>query len=220
MVSIGTIWRFVGKSSPVRACLILLCSYAALPSFLALTGAFAAENSNAKVKVDWPSPDGKFAFRTSYAEYLRTIDLIDNKSGKKLQQIDQVDMSSVYYDVLWAPDSQRFALMTRVGHPNQGVDVYFRSGGEFRKIELADQLPKADIPDKLRRGKEFPHVASNNWQQAEAWNKDGSLVVTIDTTIDGAGSSIEAKRTVALTFDRAGKVKILKSSIKYETEND
>jgi hypothetical protein len=32
--------------------------------------------------INWPSPDGKFAFLTSYGEDLHTIDLIDNKSGK------------------------------------------------------------------------------------------------------------------------------------------
>jgi len=49
---------------------------------------------------------------------------------------------------------------------------------------------------------------------------DGSLVVTIDTMIDGAGSSITATRTIVLGFDRAGKPRIVKSTIKYETETD
>jgi len=49
--------------------------------------------------------------------------------------------------------------MTRLGHPIQGVDVYFRSGETYRKIELPD-LPEANIPEKLKRGKKFPHVAS------------------------------------------------------------
>jgi hypothetical protein len=35
--------------------------------------------------IDWPSQDGKFAFRASYADDLHTIDLIDRQSGKKLQ---------------------------------------------------------------------------------------------------------------------------------------
>jgi hypothetical protein len=50
--------------------------------------------------------------------------------------------------------------------------------------------------------------------------EDGSLVVTIDTMIDGDGSSITATRTVLLGFDRVGKARIVKSTIKYETTTD
>jgi hypothetical protein len=38
--------------------------------------------------------------------------------------------------------------------------------------------------------------------------------------IDGAGSSILATRTVVLGFDRAGKARVVKSTVKYETETD
>ena len=175
----------------------------------------AAPNEN----IDWPSPDGKFAFLTSYGDDLHTIDLIDKKSGKKLQRIGEEDSSQASWHLLWAPDSNRFALMTRLGHPIQGVDVYFRSGDIFRKIELPD-LPEANIPEKLKRGKNFPHVASLNWQEAKEWKKDGSLVVTIDTIIDGEGGSIAATRMVVLGFDRTGKARIVKSTIKYKIEKD
>ena len=124
--------------------------------------------------------------------------------AKKMQRIDETDMSQTYGDVLWAPDSQRFALMTRVGHPVQGVDVFFRRGGAFQKIELADNLPKAEIPEKLKQGKDFPHVAAMNWETAEQWKKDGSLVVTIATWIDGAGTTIKATRTVSAQLRSCG----------------
>ncbi len=181
--------------------------------------ASAGAESDTNEGIDWPSPDGKFAFLTSYSEDLHTIDLIDKQSGKQLQRIGEEDSSQASWHVLWAPDSQRFALMTRLGHPIQGVDVYFRSGETFRKIELPD-LPKAEIPERLKHGKKYPHVASQNWQEAKAWKKDGSLVVTIDTMIDGDGSSITATRTVVLGFDRAGKARIVKSTIKYATGTD
>ena len=185
----------------------------------ALPRASAGAGGETNEGVDWPSPDGKFAFLTSYGEDLHTIGLIDKQSRKQLQRIGGEDSSQASWHVLWAPDSQRFALMTRLGHPIQGVDVYFRSGETFRKIELPD-LPKAEIPEGLKRGKKYPHVASQNWQEAKAWKKDGSLVVTIDTMIDGDGSSITATRTVLLGFDRAGKARIVKSTIKYATGTD
>jgi hypothetical protein len=171
-----------------------------------------ASNEN----IDWPSPDRKFAFRTAYGEDLHSIDLIDKASGKKLQQIDEEDSTQATWHVLWAPDSRRFALMTRLGHPIQGVDIYVRSGDIFEKLDLPD-LPDADIPEKLRHGRKFPHVASQNWQEAKAWQRDGALIVTIDTMLDGAGGSIAATRTVVLRFDRADKATIAKSTIKYAT---
>src|SRR5215469_1750228 len=169
--------------------------------------------------IDWPSPDGKFAFVTIYGEDLHSIDLIEKQSGTKLQRIDEQDSALTDWHVLWAPDSNRFALMTRSGHPIQGVDVYVRSGSTFQQIELPD-LPEADIPEKLKHGKNFPHVANLNWQEAKEWKKNGSLVLTIDTMIDGPSGSITASRTVVLGFDQAGKASIVKSTIKYETTKD
>ena len=169
-------------------------------------------------EVDFPAPDGKFAFLIGHGEYQQTIDLIDKKTEKVLQHIADDDMSSVSYKVLWAPDSKRFALMTRAGHPNQDVTVYLLKGDKFQEIKIPDLT--VEIPARIRAGKEHPHVANNNWQEAEKWNKDGSLLLTIDNTIDGAGHTASATRTVLLGFDKSGKPKILKSTVKYESRND
>ena len=110
------------------------------------------QDDNANKRCDCPpSPDGKIAFlasdseEDSFGDRLQIIDLIDKKSGKKLQHIDDAAMP-VFWNVLWAPDSNGFALKTKVvGHPRlQGVDVYFRSGETFQKIELPD-LPEGNI---------------------------------------------------------------------------
>jgi len=90
------------------------------------------------------SPDGKFAFLKSDSkdpsgDELHVIELIDKQSGKKLQRIDEADMP-IFWNVLWAPDSNGFALRTKVvGHPRlEDTYVYFRSGETFRKIELPE----------------------------------------------------------------------------------
>ncbi len=217
----------MARTIPARAMRIVVRLLLCLVSSAAFVTAVRAQQPVASTgvagdptkKIDWPSPDGRFAFLTTYTEDLHSIDLIDRTSGKKLQRIGEEDSDRTYWHVLWEPDSKRFALMTRLGHPIQGVDVYVRSGETFRKLELPE-LPAADIPERLKHGKSFPHVASLNWQEARTWKKDGTLVVSIDTMIDGAGSSIIATRTVALGFDRAGKARIVKSTIKYETETD
>ncbi len=185
---------------------------------MATTAATQPQAASPKDNLDWPSPDGKFAFRTFYADDPHTIDLIDIQSGQKLQQIDEQDSSLAQWHVLWAPDSNRFALMTRLGHPIQGVDVFFRDGTTFRKIELPELT--ANIPEKLERGKKFHHVANLNWQEATAWKKDGSLVMSITSMDDGESGSVTAERTVLLRFNRSGKVKVLRSTIKYETSTD
>ena len=113
----------------------------------------ADENTDRTERCDCPSsPDGKFAFLTSdtqdsFGDQLQIIDLIEKKSGKKLQRIDDATMP-VLWSVLWAPDSNGFALRTKVvGHPRlQGVDVYFRSGGTFQKIELPNVPELPDLP--------------------------------------------------------------------------
>ncbi len=61
---------------------VLLCFL----SLAAFTAAVYAQQPAGSLggNIDWPSPDGKFAFLKSYGEDLHTIDLIDKKSGKKL----------------------------------------------------------------------------------------------------------------------------------------
>ena len=169
-------------------------------------------------EADYPSPNGKFAFLIGRGEDEKTIDLIEKKTSKVLQHIDDSDMGSVSYRVLWAPDSKRFALMTRAGHPNQDVRVYSLRGDKFQEIKLPELI--VDIPKKVLAGKEHPHVAMNNWQEAEKWNKDGSLRLTIDNMVDGAGHTASATRTVVLGFDKSDKPRILKSTVKYESRND
>ncbi len=154
------IWPLLSGEMPI-AIRLFLCMIG-LVVFAAPTHAqtpFASPTA----EIEWPSPNGKFAFVT-----LRrgpdSIDLIDKQSGTKLQRLDEQDSSLVSWHVLWAPDSNRFALMTRSGHPIQTIDVYSRSGETFRQIELPD-LPEAEIPEKLKNGKKFPHFANLNWQE-------------------------------------------------------
>jgi hypothetical protein len=108
----------------------------------------ADEVTDRTEQCDCPSsPDGKFAFVLSFGEKdafenrPQILDLIEKESGKKLQRIDDADMP-VLWNVLWAPDSNGFALRTKVvAHPRlEDAVVYFRSGETFRKIEL----PKPD----------------------------------------------------------------------------
>jgi hypothetical protein len=91
-----------------------------------------------------------------------------------------------------------------------------RNGSTFREIKLPELL--ADIPEKIKGGKSFPHVAELNSQSAKEWQKDGSLVVEIQNIVDGNDGSVTATRTVVLGFDRSDKASIRKSTIKFAVE--
>ena len=175
-------------------------------------------------RAEWLSPDGKFGFiQLGFADSeepnARKLDVIDIQSHKVVLEIVGDEDLDIHWRVLWAPDSKRFALMTRYGHPLQGLDVYAQHGDAFRKVELPE-LPEARIPERLKHGKRYPHVGNLNWKEAIEWKSDGSLVVEIQTSVDGENGSLSATRAVVLGFDRAGKATIAKSSIKYEATNE
>lgn len=179
----------------------------------------------AKNTIEAPSPDGQFAFR--YAgdsdSDEQTYDLIDKRSGKVLKSVAQSDpdfgpSARFNMKVLWRQDSKAFALTATLWKRGSNVVVFVRDGSTFREIEVPELL--ADIPDKAKRGKSFPHVVELNAQSAKRWQKDGSLVVEIESMQDGneEGLSITATRTVVLSFDRSDKAKVLKSTIKFALE--
>jgi hypothetical protein len=178
-----------------------------------------------KKTIEAPSPDEKFAFRyTGESDSEKqTYDLIDNASGKVLMSVAESDpdlgpSARFNMEVLWRPDSKAFALTATLWKRGSSVAVYMRDGSTFREIKLPELV--ADIPDKVKRGKSFPHFSEWNGQSAKRWQKDGSLVVEIETTEDGNEEvlSVTATRTVVLGFDRSDKAKILKSTIKFVTQ--
>ena len=184
-----------------------------------------------KQAIEAPSPDGKFAFRYTKDSKSspdsdsdlgkQTYDLIDKASGKVLRSVAESDPDrgpSARFDmtVLWRPDSKAFALTAFLWKRGTSLSVFRREGSTFREIEVPELV--AEIPEKAKRGKEFPHVAGLNSRSAKRWQKDGSLVVEIETMMDGEAGSITATRTVVLRFDRSDKARILKSTIKFATE--
>jgi hypothetical protein len=168
--------------------------------------------------IENPSPNGRFAFRNTgdSDSEKQTYDLIDKGSGKVLKSVAESDPdlgSSARFNmsVLWRSDSKAFALTATLIKLGSEVSVYLQEGTTFRKIKL----PKlsADIPEKIKRGKSFPHVSELDSWSAKQWQKDGSLVVEIENMVDGNDGSITATRTVVLGFDRSDKAKVLKSTI-------
>ncbi|MGC1322562.1 MAG: hypothetical protein WA849_10285 [Candidatus Udaeobacter sp.] len=177
----------------------------------------------AKSTIEAPSPDGKFAFR--YAgdsdSDEHTYDLIEKQSGKVLKSVAESEPDSgpsarFNMKVLWRQDSKAFVLTATLWKRGSYVAVFVRDGSTFREIEVPELV--ADIPEKVKGGKSFEHVAELNSQSVKRWQKDGSLVVEIENMIDGNSGSITATRTVVLGFDQSDKAKVLKSTIKFAVE--
>lgn len=183
-----------------------------------------------KQRIEAPSPDGQFAFRYakgSVAETkttdeesespTETYDLIEKKSGKVLMRIAESDpdpapSSRFNMEVLWRPDSRAFAVTETLWKRGSNVEVYMRNGATFRHIEIPELT--AEIPAKLEQGK----TTNINSQRATRWQKDGSLVIEIETVSAGNGGMTTATRSAVLAFDRTDKAKVRKSTIKFAVE--
>lgn len=165
--------------------------------------------------VESPSPDGRFAFlSTNKPEEQRTFDLIKKKGKKVLLRVAQSDEDSneLATEVLWSPDSKRFVLTVTYHNKRlNDLSLYSRAGNTFREVKLSD-LPEATLPEKLGSDKDhFWHINVIDWKTPVRWLKDGSLVVKIETTMDGNNNYATAIRTVVLGFGRSGPAKVLKS---------
>ena len=180
-----------------------------------------------KKKIEFPSPDGRFAFRYSGGkseDEVQTYDLIDKASRKVVTKVAESDpdggpsMRFTMEKVLWRADSKAFAVIAFLWKRGSALIVFERDGSAFREIELPDL--SIEIPDKAKHGKNFPHVVELDSQSAKRWQSDGSLIVEIETIVDGEGPTLTANRTVVLGFDHSGKAKILKSTIKFAIEKE
>jgi hypothetical protein len=180
-----------------------------------------------KSALESPSPDGKFAFRYTKApesepESKQTYDLIDKASGKVLMSVAESDPDlgpSARFEidkVLWRTDSKAFALTALLWKRGHSISVFVRDGSTFREVELPEL--SAEVPQKAKHGMDLQHVSELDSQKAIRWEKDGSLVVQIETMVDGNEGSATATRTVVLVLDRSDKAKIRKSTTKYAVE--
>jgi len=175
-------------------------------------------------KIESPSPDGQFAFRygkDSDSEH-ETYNLIDKRSRKVLQRVAESDPDIgpsarfTITGVLWKPDSKAFAMTAFLWKRGTSVSVFVRHGSTFREVKLPDL--SVEVPDKEKRGMDLQHIAELDSEKAIRWEKDGALVVQIETMIDGNEGSVTATRTVVLVLDQAGKASIKKSTVKFAVE--
>jgi hypothetical protein len=98
-----------------------------------------------KKKIEFPSPDGKFAFRYSGSKSegeVQTYNLIDKASRKVVTKVAESDpdggpsMRFTMEKVLWRADSKAFAVAAFLWKRATSLIVFVRDGSTFREIEL------------------------------------------------------------------------------------
>jgi hypothetical protein len=120
---------------------------------------------------------------------------------------------------LWRRDSRAVAVTEMLWKRGTFVEVWIRDGTAFRKVKMPDL--EAPIPDRIKAGKEYPHIVALNSAAAERWLKSGSLLVKIENIQDGGGAGeVKATRTVVLSFDRPGKARVVSSRTRYAKSPD
>jgi len=131
--------------------------------------------------IEYPSPDGRFAFLfTRPPEGRKTLDVVEKDSGKILHRIVESDESfgdRLNAEVIWTPDSKRFAVTYMLNRRGSGISIYSRTGDTFRELKLPN-LPSVELPANSGDGK----ITNVDSTSAVRWEKDGSLVVEIETT--------------------------------------
>ena len=109
--------------------------------------------------VKWPSPDGRYAIRKLFSEEgddgdtkVVRAELIEKATGKALLDLTASDIGKGGWDrdgdVLWAPDSKRFAYFSsdltpgRAGGLKKQTAIFQLTGQTFGKVDL----PLAETP--------------------------------------------------------------------------
>ena len=183
-------------------------------SLIFVAGTFAQAEDD--TSTEFPSPDGRFAFRTTRTDDAHEAVLIETKTGKVVQSVAKSDEGRFTVSALWSRDGKHFALMVSTSRLSSSVEVFTRDGATFRKVPLPE-VAEPKIPKKYDNEKRVWHWAAIDYRHPVRWTKSGSLVVECETTNDGNNSYITATRTVVFGFDRAGKAKILSNENKVTT---
>ena len=196
-----------GSSRPrgnfLPVCIAFLFLAAGIPAL-----SLAAEES----EIEFPSPDGRFAFRETRGKDHTTLDLVEKASGKLVCHVlDSADYGPrLTGDVLWSPDSKRFALSSSEARLSSSISVFTSEGGTFRDVDLPDCAdPK--IPAKYENEERLHHWREIGFWDPVRWQKDGSLEIRGRTTRDGNENWVTSERTVILAPDKAGKWRIIRS---------
>jgi hypothetical protein len=145
----------------------------------------------------WLSPDGRYAIRKVFSDPLplqgskvERAELIEKKTGRVLVDLTSVDIGTGAErqgEVLWAPDSKRFAYLScdltegsgnlftnpRLPLQRKQTAVYQVSGDSFARIDL----PFAEVPGRESDTELTGAVLGHDYIEPVRWEKPTILVL-------------------------------------------
>lgn len=147
--------------------------------------------------VDWPSPDNRFAIRKVFSDEFNLsgskvtrAEVIEQPSGRVLCDLTRDDIGTGAGregEVLWAPDSKRFAyvssdLTQRAGNlfsnprsapQRKQTAVYQFSGESFARIEI----PLGEVPGRADDAELQDAILGHDYVEPLRWSKPDVLVL-------------------------------------------
>jgi hypothetical protein len=146
--------------------------------------------------IDWPSPDERFAIRKIFSDELELqgskverAEVIEKASGKVLADLTRDDIGTDAEregEVLWSPDSRRFAMVSS-DSPAQGnffdgpppkpqrkqTAVYELAGDSFVRVDL----PINDVPGRQSDSEVAGAILGHEHIEPLRWEKPDVLVL-------------------------------------------
>jgi hypothetical protein len=191
--------------------------------------------------VDWPSPDQRYAIRKTFSDEFDLgsskvvrAELIEKKSGNVLCDVTRDDIgvgSDREGEVLWAPDSKRFAylssdLSSQPGNPfgtpapapqRKQTAVYQAANDLFARVELGLTTPPGRDSDAELKGAMLRH----EYTTPARWKKPNVLLldrheyfqklepITIGDTQGNSIHDLERAYQITATIAPDGKAKVV-----------
>ncbi len=147
--------------------------------------------------VDWPSPNERYAIRKTFSNEfdlrgskVERAELIDQKSGQALCDLtpDDIGTGAVREgEVVWSPDSKRFAYLSsdltqpagnlfstpRPAPQRKQTAVYQASGESFARVDL----PLSDVPGRESDAELTDAILGHEYTEPVRWEKPNVLVL-------------------------------------------
>jgi hypothetical protein len=221
------------KTDPTTNSGLGACNHLVIWRFAAVfiaTSAFAQEQEKPPARS--VSPDGKWEFRAGAAG--EQADFVIAKAGSDetflvLSEEEYADglaealgRTPGYANIVWAPDSKRFAFNLQPGKAYQTVQLYQLDGNTWRKLDSLESNAAAFAPleRSMARQKQKLKLPSpdsgwpimNSWQVRKWIDSSTALLYAHrEKTFEVKKESVRAAFFFTLKFDPAGHWKIART---------
>ena len=147
--------------------------------------------------VDWPSPDRRYAIRKVFSDELNLggskvtrAEVIEQQGGRVVGDLSRDDIGTGAVregDILWAPDSKRFASVSsdltvaagnlfstpRPAPQRKQTAVYQLAGESFARVEV----PLSEVPGRAEDGELKGAILGHDFVEPLHWSKPDVLVL-------------------------------------------